>query len=131
MILFLRALFILILASMLALTSWAGLQCSLMHIPREVLTHPWFIATLADAYWGFITFYVWVAWKENSLAARLLWFFAIVLLGNIAMSTYVLIELFRFPPSGLLRDVLVRRNPGRIGLPAAFTLLGLAVYWMA
>ncbi len=127
----LRILFLLILASMLAVTSWAGLQGSLWEIPREVRTHPWFVATLVDAYWGFITFYVWVAWKENSPGGRLLWFFAIILLGNIAMASYVLVELFRRPPTALLRDILVRRNPGHLTLPAFFTVAGIMVYWLA
>ena len=81
MLVFLRLLFLLILASMLAVTSWASLQQSLFAIPREVIRNPWFIATLFDAYWAFITFFVWVAWKEGSLAARILWFVALVLLG--------------------------------------------------
>lgn len=131
MLWFLRSLFLLVLASMLAVTSWAGSRCSLMHIPPDVLHHPWFIATLADAYWAFITFYIWVAWKEAAPAARFLWFFAILLLGNIAMATYVLVELFRVPSSGLLRDVLTRRNPGRVALPAIFCAIGVAVYCLA
>lgn len=131
MLWFLRIFFLVILASMVAVTSWAGSQGSLWEIPREVLHHPWFIATLADAYWGFITFYIWVAWKENSLAARVLWFCAIVLLGNIAMASYVLVELWRVPASALVRDILMRRNPGHLFLPAFFTTLGGLVYWFA
>ncbi len=131
MILFLRFLFLLILASMLAVTSWAGLHTSLFHIPPAVLTHPWFIATLFDAYWGFITFYVWVAWKEQSVAARVLWLVAIVGLGNIAMATYMLRELFRVPLGGELGDVFKTRNPGRVALPAVFTLVAIAVYLIA
>jgi hypothetical protein len=81
---FLRLLFIAILGSMLAVTSWASGQCALFAIPRDVFTHPWFIATLFDAYWAFVTFTVWVIWKEQSLAARILWFVAVILWGNIA-----------------------------------------------
>ncbi|MCF7761168.1 MAG: hypothetical protein K9M98_11760, partial [Cephaloticoccus sp.] len=69
MLWFLRCLFLVVIGSMLAVTGWASSQCALFSIPREVLTHPWFIATLFDAYWAFITFYVWVAWKEQTLVA--------------------------------------------------------------
>ena len=61
----LRGLFVLVIASMLFITSWASLHCPLFDIPAEVISHPWFLATLLDAYWGFITFYVWAAWKET------------------------------------------------------------------
>jgi hypothetical protein len=113
---------------MLAVTGWASTHCSIFAIPRDVFTHPWFIATLIDAYWAFITFFVWVAWKERSLAARILWFVAIILWGNLAMATYVLIELFRIQRSDQLGEVLATRNPGKIALPATLTLAGVAVY---
>lgn len=131
MILFLRGLFVVVLASMLAVTSWASLHTPLFEIPREVLTHPWFIATLFDAYWAFICFYVWIAWKERSLTARLLWFMAIVALGNIAMAAYMLRELFRVPASGPLDDVFLRRNPGSVLLPGLLTAASIAVYLLA
>lgn len=131
MILFLRALFVLVFASMLAVTTWASLHTPLFEIPREVLRHPWFIATLVDAYWAFIAFYVWVAWKEQSLAARVLWFIAIVALGNLAMAAYLLRELFRVPASGPIDPVFTRRNPGDALLPGAFTAAGVAVYLLA
>jgi hypothetical protein len=128
MLLLLRALFIVVIASMLAVTGWASARCALFDIPREVFTHPWFIATLFDAYWAFITFYVWVAWKEQSLAARVLWFVAIILWGNLAMATYMLIELFRIQKIDQLGDVFSTRLPGKVLLPAALTALGLAIY---
>ncbi|WP_438480901.1 DUF1475 family protein [Oleiharenicola lentus] len=108
MIWFLRILFISVLGSMLWVTSWASLQVSLFEIPREVGAHPWFIATLFDAYWGFITFYVWLAYKEPSWPARMLWFLAVVLLGNIAMAIYLLIQLFRVSPDAKLETVVLR-----------------------
>ena len=108
MILFLRALFIIIIASMLWVTSWASLHCPLFGIPPAVVGHPWFIATLFDAYWGFVTFYVWVAFKQTSWLARVAWFVAIILLGNIAMSIYMLITLFRLPANATIEQVLLR-----------------------
>ena len=131
MILFLRGLFIVVILSMLWVTSWASLQCPLFGIPREVYTHPWFIATLFDAYWGFTTFFVWVCYKQTSAVARAGWFLAIMLLGNIAMAAYCLGELFRAPRDGHLADVLTVRRPGPGALGLVLAALGLAVTLLA
>jgi len=74
---------------------------------------------------------VWLAWKEQSLAARVLWFIAVMLLGNIAMSVYVLAELFRIRESSQLAEVITRRNPGRIGPPAVLVAIAAGVYLIA
>ncbi len=100
-----------VLVAMLAVTTWASLQVALWKTPREVLTHPWFIATLFDTYFAFLTFYVWLAYKETSHLARLLWLLAILLLGNIAMAIYLLRELFRLPANATMEDLLLRRKP--------------------
>ena len=131
MILFLRGLFIVVLLSMLAVTSWASLHTPLFAIPRDVLHHPWFIATLFDAYWAFVAFYVWVAWKEQSTGARILWFVAIIALGNIAMAIYFLRELFRVPASGSLDAVITRRQPGALLLPAILVGVSVVIYLLA
>lgn len=109
MIIPLRIFFSIVLLSMLWVTSWASVQCALWETPRAVVTHPWFIATLFDTYWGFLTFYCWLAYKERSWIAKIAWLIAILLLGNIAMSIYVLIQLFRVPASAKIEDVLLRR----------------------
>ena len=109
MIVFLRLLFITVLASMLWVTSRASMQCTLWETPRAVATHPWFIATLFDTYWGFITFYCWLAYKERGWVAKVLWLIAVLLLGNIAMSIYILIQLFRVPTTARLEEVLLRK----------------------
>jgi len=109
MIWFLRIASIVVLVSMLAVTSWASNIVALWKMPREVATHPWFIATLFDTYFAFLTFYAWVAYKETSNLARAIWLLAILLLGNIAMATYLLRELFRVPANARMEQVLLRR----------------------
>lgn len=131
MLIFLRVLFLVVLASMVAVTAWASGQCALFNIPRDVFTHPWFIATLVDAYWAFIAFFIWVAWKEQSLAARVLWFIAIILLGNIAIAGYMLRELFHIRTSPEISLVFTRRNPGTWILPGALVSLAVGVYLLA
>jgi hypothetical protein len=127
MIVFLRGLFLVVLASMLWVTTWASLRCPLFAVPREVFAHPWFIATLFDAYWGFLTFFVWVCFKQTSWVARGAWLVAILLLGNIAMATYCLAELFRVPSNGSVADVLMRRRDGVGTLGPALAVIGIAV----
>lgn len=131
MVLFLRALFLVVIVSMLGVTTWASLHTPLFEIPRAIIGHPWFIATLVDAYWAFVAFFVWVAWKEQSASARLLWFIAIVALGNIAMAAFMLRELFRLPARGPIDDLFTRRNPGNIALPALLAVAGVAIYLLA
>lgn len=128
MILFLRGCFIVVLAVMLWGTVRASLAQALFDIPPEVYTNPWFQVTLFDAYFAFLTFYVWVAWKEQSAGARVLWFIAVILWGNFAMATYMLVELFRVRADVALGEVFTTRRPGRLALPAAFTVLGAGVY---
>jgi Protein of unknown function (DUF1475) len=127
MIACLRVLFAVVLASMLAVTTWASLRCPLFAVPHPVATHPWFLATLADAYWGFTTFFVWVCYKQTSWVARGGWFFAIMLLGNIAMSSYCLAELCRVPREGRVAEILTARRDGPGVLGRALAGLGLAV----
>ncbi len=132
MILFLRGLFLVVLASMLGVTSWASLHQPLGDFARSAtFREPWVIATLFDAYWAFIAFYVWVAWKEPSLAARLLWFISIILLGNIAMAAYMLRETFAVPATSSVEPIFTRRNTGTLPLPALLTVGSVAVYLLA
>ena len=110
MIIFLRFFFIVVLLSMLGVTGWASTQVALWETPRAVATHPWFIATLFDAYWGFLTFYVWVFYKESSWLGRIGWLVGVLLLGNIAMAIYALIQLFKVPADAELETVLLRHE---------------------
>ena len=68
----------------------------------------WTIATLLDAYFAFITFYIWVLFKERGLIARLAWLVAILLLGNIAISAYVLLQLRRLGPGEPVSAILTK-----------------------
>jgi len=66
-------------------------------------------ATLADAYFGFLTFYAWVFYRETSPVSRSVWLLLILLLGNIAMSIYMLIALGRMQ-SDHPAELLLRRE---------------------
>jgi hypothetical protein len=106
---------------MLWVTTWASIQCPLFAVPRSVATHPWFIATMFDAYWGFVTFFVWACYRQTSWSARVAWFIAIMTLGNIAMSTYCLAALSQVKRNAKLSDVISgrREGPGWLGIMLA------------
>ena len=94
----LKLLFATIFLWMTVLTVRTSLEISLWDAWDSFAANPWAVATLYDAYFGFLTFFVWVAYKERTHLSRLLWLVLILALGNIAMSLYVLIQLFRLKP---------------------------------
>ena len=108
----LQILFVFILVSLTAWNVWASTRQSVLEWGG--LTTPpdnlWTIATLIDAYYGFVTFYMWVLWKETRALPRVLWFVAIMALGNIAMSAYVLRQLARLRPDDSMGVLLSARN---------------------
>ena len=107
--LFLRLLFGGIFLWMSVMTIRTSLEMSLWQAWPTYAANPWAVATLWDAYFGFLTFYVWVVYKERKLWARILWFLLIMGLGNIAMSLYVLIQLMRLGGDEPAETVLWRR----------------------
>jgi hypothetical protein len=104
----LKLLFAAIFVWMTVLTIRTSLAVSLWSAWNSYAANPWAVATLYDAYFGFITFWVWVAYKENTLWSRLFWLVMILGLGNIAMSLYVLIQLFRLKPDQSVEELLLR-----------------------
>lgn len=78
---------------MLLVTTWASLHENVIAAVLRLVRDPWGLATLADAYFAFLTFWLWLAWKEAHWASSLGWLVAILLLGNFAMAAYVLLQL--------------------------------------
>jgi hypothetical protein len=125
----LRLLFTAVLLGMFGLIIWASSHTALFDIPREVATHPWFITTLFDAYLAFIAFWVWLAWKEGTVAARILWLFTILLWGNPAIAAYMLFELARVKrDGGTLDTVFTAKRPGHLKTPAILLTLAIIAY---
>jgi Protein of unknown function (DUF1475) len=103
----LQLLFGAILVAMIAVTVRASFDRSILDA-GVVIEDPWGLATLFDAYAGFVTFYIWVAYRETSRIARCGWFVLIMTLGNIAMAAYVLLLLRRLPPDAGAARILLR-----------------------
>ena len=108
----LKLLFAGIFIYMVSMTTWVSLHKSIMLSPNEFswAQSPWAVATLFDAYFGFVTFFAWVFYKESTWLARMFWFVAIMGLGNIAISSYVLIQLFELRADQTASAILLR-NP--------------------
>jgi hypothetical protein len=104
------------LATLIGVSIWATGHISISPVIDELLTYPgvgnnpWFVATLFDAYFGFLWFWAWVAYKERSWLSRALWLLLILGLGNIAIATYMLIQLHRLPAGAKIEDLLLRHG---------------------
>lgn len=111
--------FFAVLAAMIAVSVAASLERGVFTALADLWPDAWFRATLADAYFGFLTFYSWVAYRESSWAGRVFWLLAILSLGNIAMAVYVLARLRRLPSAAPLWQVLLRPEHRRSTAPVA------------
>lgn len=99
-----------VLIAMTAATTWASIHVPLWEIPKEIIGHPWFVTTLLDTYFAFLAVWAWIAWLERSVAARVGWLIAILLLGNFAIAAYLLLRLRRMPPDGSIDQFMTGRN---------------------
>ena len=99
-----------VLAVMLYVTVSASLHQDIVSATRGLWPDPWFRATLADAYCGFLFFWLWVAWREQSAVKGALWFVLIMALGNIAMAGYILLQLRHVQSAGGVEALLLRRS---------------------
>ena len=103
------------LAGLIGVSIWASARIGIMPAIQDLLarpgegTNPWFVATLFDAYFGFLWFWAWIAYKETSNTARALWLVLVLGLGNIAMAAYMLLQLRALPANATAQDLLLRR----------------------
>jgi predicted permease len=67
-------------------------------------------ATLWDFYANVTVIFLWVCYKENSIALRILWLILLVTLGSIASCAYVLIQLFRLKRGQGLKEFFGKPN---------------------
>ena len=86
----LRGLFAVMLVAMVGLTVAASLDRDLMTAAGELWPHLWFRATLADAYFAFLTVWLWIASRETTWVGRVVWLGLVLSLGSIAIAAYML-----------------------------------------
>jgi len=96
-------------AAMVAVTTWASLEANVLVGFQRMLADRWGVATLFDAYLGFLWFWLWIAYKEASLGWSFLWLLLLLALGNLAMAAYVMIQLARLKPGAGFEALLLRK----------------------
>jgi predicted permease len=70
----------------------------------------WMRATLWDFYANVTVIFLWVCYKEKSIALKILWLILLVALGSIASCAFVLIQLFRLKPGEGLKELFGKKN---------------------
>ena len=96
-----------VLLVMLAVTTWASLHEHVFAATVRMVRDPWTVATLFDAYFGFLWFWLWIAATERCGFAKYLWLVAILLLGNLSMAAFVLLRFHQTKPEDGLRGFLM------------------------
>jgi len=71
---------------------------------------PWMQATLWDFYANVFVIFVWVCYKEKTIALKIVWLVLLVTLGSIASCAFVLIQLFRLKPNEGLKELFGKQN---------------------
>jgi len=90
--------FTLVLVAMTGATIIASLDRNVLVAATEIWSDPWGKATLFDAYFAFLTVYLWIVYRERGTGARLLWLLLILTLGNFAIAAYFLLALKKLGP---------------------------------
>lgn len=106
----LKYVFLVISLFMIYLILRTSVQSDMFHLSPIVLHEPWFKTTLVDFYFNILIISSWVVYKENHLWRSLLWILAFVILGSIATSFYVFLQLNKLREGQSLEDVLCRRQ---------------------
>ena len=71
---------------------------------------PWMRATLWDFYANVLVIFVWVCYKEKTIALKIVWLILLVALGSIASCAFMLIQLFRLKPNEGLKELFGNKN---------------------
>lgn len=106
---------VVVFGALVAVSVWASLKIGVAVTLADLMAqpgagnNPWLVATLFDAYFGFLWFWLWVAYKEKTWLARGVWLVLILLGGNMAMAAYVLLALRRLPLNAPPEALLLRQ----------------------
>lgn len=105
----LQAWFTLVFVALLGMTIHASLEKNVLQAFADLGGDRWGLATLFDAYFGFIAFFFFVAYKEEAAWKRALWLLALLGLGNFAISGYALWQLAKWDPATGAAGLLLRK----------------------
>lgn len=108
--LFLKLLYSAIFIAMIYVSVVASLDKNIFQAMKDLGPDLWVRATLCDTYFAFLTIWLWMAYKERGWVSKVLWFLGVMLLGNIAIAVYMLIQLARLKPGESFKELLVNRS---------------------
>lgn len=111
----LRLCAILVLLALLAATAWASLHENLLFALPRLLKDPWAVAALAQAGAGGLWSWLWIAHRERCGRTRAVWLLGLLLLGNLAMAAYLLVQLAKLPPEARVEDLLLGPSACTLG----------------
>ncbi len=101
--------YVVVLGVMLVVVILASLHQNMFEAGGVLMRDPWFVATLADAYFAFFSIALWIAWKERFTVGAWVWVIAVLGLGNIAIAAYALWQLAHWRPAQGVEALLTRR----------------------
>lgn len=110
MITFLKVLFSAVLAFMCYEVIATSLESNLFDEWHFLGSIPWMRATLWDFYANILVIYLWIVYKERSIAMKITWLILLFCLGSIATCSYVLIQLFRLKKDESIKELLIKQN---------------------
>ncbi len=110
MITALRICFSSLLLVILAVIVATSLESNLFTEFPDLLRIPWMRATLWDFYALLAPLLFWMWYREPSVAGRVGWTLAFVLLGSIGTSSYILARLFSVDRNAGIGELLLRRE---------------------
>ena len=111
MINFLKVLFSILCVYMIYIVVTTSMESNLFKEWSYLGSIPWMRATLVDFYTNTVVLFAWVAYKERNLGIKALWLVLFVGLGSIAVTFYVLIQLFKLKQGEGIEKVLLRATP--------------------
>jgi Protein of unknown function (DUF1475) len=94
MVSFLKIFLIVVWLFMVYMVVSTSLESSLFKEWDYLAGIPWMRATLWDFYANILVIYLWVLYREKSIASKILWLILFVALGSIGSIGYLLIQLF-------------------------------------
>ena len=80
-------------AAMVTVLVFAFIEGDFVSEGRQLLGMPWGTVSLIDLYVGFFLFSAWIRFREGRTWKTLVWIAAVMLLGSLAISIYVLVGL--------------------------------------
>ncbi len=87
-----------------------SLQSNLFTDWNFLASIPWMRATLVDFYINTIVLFAWMAFRANSWVERFFWLILFVLLGSMATTLYVVIQLLKLKEDEPVRNAFIIKN---------------------